>query len=196
MADLDTTDGLADTWRIALSIDTTNYTGSGVRIDEVAVKVSSAVDKVTLLQAPGGLGVWSQPVAGGLNANGCSGSGSGFECADWKVGSPTGAFIPGPVMTWVFDIDVSGGLFTAANLSSIKARYVSARDGKVGALVSENVTLGDPIMPVPEPARSCSSAPASPARSPAGAPAAAPPRRSTLPSLARSIPADAGEHPA
>src|SRR6476620_6348882 len=59
VADLDTTDGLADTWRIALSIDTTNYTGSGIRIDEVAVKVSSAVDKVTLLQAPGGLGVWS-----------------------------------------------------------------------------------------------------------------------------------------
>jgi hypothetical protein len=148
VTDLYTGDGSFDTWRIALTIDTSLYSGTGVRIDEVAVKVSSSVNSATLVEAPGGVGLW-QLVPGGLNANGCSGSGSGFECSDWIVGSLGGAVIPGPVLRWVFDVDVSSPLLTAANAASIKARYVDSNDVKVGALVSENITLGTSV---PEPA--------------------------------------------
>jgi hypothetical protein len=148
VTDLYTADGSADTWRIALTIDTSDYTGTGIRIDEVAVKVSSSVNSATLVSAPGGVALW-QLVTGGLNANGCSGSGSGFECSDWIVGSLGGAVIPGPLLTWVFDVDVSSPLLTATNQASIKARYVDANNVKVGALVSENITLGTPV---PEPA--------------------------------------------
>jgi hypothetical protein len=148
VTDLFTGDGSFDTWRIALTIDTSQYTGGGVRIDEVAIKVSSSVNSANLVSAPGGVALW-QLVPGGLNANGCSGSGSGFECSDWIVGSLGGAVIPGPVLTWVFDVDVSSPLLTAANAASIKARYVDSNNVKVGALVSENITLGTPV---PEPA--------------------------------------------
>jgi len=153
VADIFTSDNLNDTWRIALSIDTSAYTGAGVRIDEIAVKVSSAVNRATLVSAPGGLGTWEQIESGGINADGCSGSGSGFDCADWKVGSSTGAFpIPSAtVFTWILDIDVVGDLLTGEDMASIKARYVDALDAKVGALVSENITLGDALTPVPEP---------------------------------------------
>ena len=138
-----------DTWRIALTIDTSDYTGSGVRIDEVAVKVSSSANMAELVDAPGGVELW-QLVPGGLNANGCSGSGSGFECSDWIVGSLGGAVIPGPILTWVFDIDISSPLLSGTNQASIKARYVNDTNGKVGALLSENITLGPPVA-VPEP---------------------------------------------
>ena len=141
-------DGFMDTWRIVLSIDTDLYTGGGVRIDEVAVKVSSSADKANLVDAPGGIAVW-QVKPGGLNANGCSGSGSGFECGDWIVGSPTGAFLPTTnLLTWTFDIDISSPLLTGDNQASIKVRYVDANNVKVGDLVSENITLGTRV---PEP---------------------------------------------
>jgi hypothetical protein len=147
--DLYTGDNSFDTWRIALTIDTSDYTGTGVRIDEVAVKVSSTANTAKLVDAPGGVGLW-QLVPGGLNANGCSGSGSGFECSDWIVGSLGGAVIPGPLLTWVFDVDVSSPLLTGLNEASIKARYVNDANVKVGALVSENITLTPPVS-VPEP---------------------------------------------
>jgi hypothetical protein len=131
-------DGSFDTWRVTLTIDTSGYTGDGKYIDEVAVKISSYVDKATLVDAPDG-GTWKL-VNGGLSANGCSGSGSGFECADWiSIGSA--ALVPG-TFTWVFDIDIKGGVFSfdgSTELPSIKARYVDEYGNKVGALVSEKV---------------------------------------------------------
>jgi hypothetical protein len=151
VTDLYPSDNSFDTYRIMLTIDTSGYTGGGVRIDEVAVKVSSAVSAAKLIDAPGGASVW-QLVPGGLNASGCSGSGSGFECSDWIVGSADGAIIPGPLLRWVFDVDVSGGLLAGTNQASIKARYVDSNNVKVGALVSEDIALGPPTTTVPEPA--------------------------------------------
>jgi hypothetical protein len=138
-ADLYKNDGdLFDTWRVTLTINTSGYTGDGLYIDEVAVKISSAVDKAYLVDAPDG-GTWKL-LNGGLSANGCSGSGSGFECADWiSIGSA--ALVPGTFI-WVFDIDVKGDAFSfdsSTELPSIKARYVDASGNKVGALVSEKV---------------------------------------------------------
>ena len=127
------------------------YSGTGSRIDEVAVKIASAVDKTSLVNAPGDLSYW-RLLTGGLNADGCSGTGSGFECSDWKVGSPGGATLAdSDLFTWTFDIDINGPLFnfTSNNTDlqpSIKARYVDDSGKKVGALVSEKVpepaTLG------------------------------------------------------
>jgi hypothetical protein len=145
VTDLNTGDGLADTYRIMLTIDTTGYTGTGVRIDEVAVKISSGLDGATLVSAPGGTSNWNL-VTGGVNANGCSGSGSGFDCAMF-TGSTGGAVVPGTLLTWVFDLDINGALLTGPLAASIKARYVDAFGNKVGALMSENITLTQ----VPEP---------------------------------------------
>jgi hypothetical protein len=47
----------------------------------------------------------------------------------------------------VFDVDVASPLLTGDGAATIKARYVNASDAKVGALVSEDITL----TPVPEP---------------------------------------------
>jgi hypothetical protein len=147
VTDLVTGDALVDTWRIVLTIDTTGYTGKGVRIDEVALKVSSGLDGARLVSAPGGTAQWNL-MLGGLNANGCSGAGSGFDCATF-TGSTGGAVVPGTVLTWTFDLDVRGPLLIGAQQSSIKARYVDAAGNKVGALVSENITLGAPPPPPP-----------------------------------------------
>jgi hypothetical protein len=135
---------------VTLTIDTTNYNGGGKYIDEVAVKISSSVNAVELHSAPNAAGttttsnvgsIWTV-VNGGINADGCTGSGSGFECTNW-TGSGRSYALPGATLTWQFYIDISGPLFSfdsLVNEPTIKARYVAA-DGttKVGALVSENV---------------------------------------------------------
>jgi PEP-CTERM motif len=141
--DLYAADGTNDTYRVALTINTDDYSGTGVRIDEVAVKIAASVDKTSLVSAPGDVSYWAL-VPGGLNADGCSGKGSGFVCSDWIVGSAGGAVLANASsFTWVFDIDISSPLFgftiTNPDLPSIKARYVDDAGNKVGALVSETV---------------------------------------------------------
>ena len=92
-----------------------------------------------MVSAPGGTGVWSL-FDGGISATGCSGAGSGFECAA-STTLPGGAAVPG-VYSWIFDLTMDGGaLFTGALESSVKGRFVDANGDKIGALVSENVTL-------------------------------------------------------
>ncbi len=156
--DLDSKDGTFDTWQIALTIDTSGYTGTGIQIDEVAIKIASSTNDAVLVSAPGGTADWTL-VTGGLNANGCSGKGSGFDCAD-VVGNNLGAPVKtGTLLTWVFDIDISSALLTGLDAASIKVRYVDASGNKVGALVSEDITLSKPSpvgplsppSPVPEP---------------------------------------------
>ncbi len=137
-----------DTWRILLTIDTSGYTGSGVAIDSVALKISSAADDAKLVSAPGGLSSWTL-VPGGLSGGGCNGSGSGFECASYTGPSRVGAAVGG-TLSWIFDVDVHGALFTDLAAASIKARYVTNGGAKTGDLVSENITLGPPTS-VPEP---------------------------------------------
>ena len=134
-------DPLNETFRIFLDINTTGYNGGGAFLDQVAIKVSSSFVDATLFSAPGGTAAWAE-VDGGIDANGCSGSGSGFACANFISTSPPGVPVPDGTYEWAFDITVANGtLITTALGSSIKARYVDANDGKVGALVSENITL-------------------------------------------------------
>lgn len=141
-------DPLHETFRITLTIDTNGYTGGGGFIDAAAIKVSSSVFNSSLFDAPGGTGNWNL-VPGGIDAGGCSGTGGGFDCADWVA---VGAGIPigfnGGILSWTFNQTINNGiLFTDPLTSSIKARYVNSNGRKVGALVSENITLQQ----VPEP---------------------------------------------
>jgi hypothetical protein len=138
------TTATTETFRITLTIDTSGYNGGGSFLNTVAVKVSSMLVSATLFDAPGGVAVWNE-VMGGLNSNGCSGSGSGFDCA-----GAASAWAPVPVGTpyqWTWDLEMpTGTLFTGPLQASIKARYVNGMNQKVGALVSENINLQ-----VPEP---------------------------------------------
>lgn len=150
-------DAAHETYRITLGVDTGGYTGTGSFLDQVAIKVSSSFTSASLYAAPGGASAWSL-VGGGVNANGCSGSGSGFECANSGLTLNGGKGVNinagngvGIDYAWVFDITVAnGGLFSANDLASVKGRFVKANGSKVGALVSENVPL-TVVTAVPEP---------------------------------------------
>jgi hypothetical protein len=141
--DLNSADGSFDTWRIALTIDTSGYTGAGVAIDEIAIKVADKIDKASMVDAPGPVASW-QLVPGGLDANGCTGSGSGFDCSDWIGIGSSPAIVHGPLLTWVLDVDVASPLLQGFDQASIKVRYVDSSGNKVGALVSENITVPEP----------------------------------------------------
>jgi len=152
--DLFAGDGVTDdTYLVTLTIDTTFYNGGGDYIDEVAVKISSGANAAKIIGAPRPDGVFTTDLStisnnwtllnGGINADGCSGSGSGFECSDW-IGTGRAYTIPGATLVWQFYIDISGPLssFDSVDAPSIKARYIDVVDGqdvKVGALVSEKV---------------------------------------------------------
>jgi hypothetical protein len=136
-----------NTYEFTYTADTTGYNGGGSYIDNVALKIASSIVSATLVSAPGGVGNWVLSL-GGIDANGCSDSGSGFDCAD---ATSLGNFnmVPGYVYTWVFAINVgSSSLLTGPDEASIKARYVDGNGRKVGGLLSEHITL----TPVPEPA--------------------------------------------
>src|SRR5215467_13844185 len=136
-------------FQITYTIDTSGYNGGGTLLDNVAFKVSSSDPTgVSLVSAPNGAANWTVQT-GGINAGGCSGSGSGFVCAGANSLSSAAA-VPGGTYSWVFDITTTG-LFTSANEASIKARYTDSSGNKVGALVSEDITL-QPNDAVPEPA--------------------------------------------
>jgi hypothetical protein len=133
------------TYAITLAVDTSGYTGTGSFLDQVAIKVSSSLIGASLVSAPGGIGNWNL-APGGINASGCSGSGGGFECADSVTLNGSNA-VPGGLYTWVFDLVMANGaLLTGPLQDSVKGRFVDVSGNKVGALVSENITMA-----VPEP---------------------------------------------
>jgi hypothetical protein len=141
-----------ETFRITYSIDTSGYDGGGEVITTVALKVASSFLDAQLIDAPGDLSYWVE-MFGGLNGAGCSGAGSGYDCVRWATNSYAGApAVPGGTYTWVFDIVVpTGTLLTGTDQASVKARYGDAEGNKVGALVSENITLSTYSTPTPEP---------------------------------------------
>ena len=139
-----------ETFRITYTIDASGYTGGGSFLDTVALKVSASFLDATLIQAPGGVALWAE-MSGGLNAAGCSGSGSGYDCVRWATVQTLAPPVPGGAYVWVFDLTVpTGTLFTGQDESSVKARYVNEFGRKVGDLVSENITLTS-TSEVPEP---------------------------------------------
>ena len=137
-------------FEITLRIDTTGYTGTAVRIDDVAFKVSPSLNGQTLLDAPGGEENWTA-LLGGIGAGGCQGNASnGFACA--TSNSTSVATLPfAGVYEWVFHayLPLDKSPILPPYTASIKARYVDANGNKVGDLVSESILLD--LKPVPEP---------------------------------------------
>jgi len=150
-------DPLHETYRITLDIDTNAYSGGGLYLADVAIKVASQGEAFALVSAPGGVANWGVE-AGGINAGGCSGSGSGYVCVYGLANGGKGVAVTtgngvGTDYEFVFDITVdNGALLTGVDQASIKARYVNAGGGKAGALLSEDITLQGPPTAVPEPA--------------------------------------------
>ena len=136
-------------FQITYTVDTSGYSGGGTLLDDVAFKVSSSnPTSVSLVSAPNGATNWTI-VPGGINSGGCDGSGSGFVCAKANALSSAAA-VPDGTYAWVFDLTTTG-LFTGSDQASIKARYTDNSGNKVGALLSEDITL-QPAPSVPEPA--------------------------------------------
>jgi hypothetical protein len=146
-------DPLHETYRFELDIDTNTYSGGGLYLDNVAVKVSNSVVAYSLFDAPGGSADWGTfPVPSGLNDGGCNGSGNGWICADGLANGGKGVAVTtgngvGTDYSFVFDITVNNGTLFDINgydNFSIKARYVDANGNKIGSLLSENVTVPEP----------------------------------------------------
>lgn len=137
-------DPLTEIFRITLHVDTTNYTGGGSFLNNVAIKVSSTPNLVdaSLFSAPGGTGDWTVGLNQTINANGCNANGGGgFICAAGTANAGKGVQLPGPY-DFAFDVTVNNGtLFTDPLQASIKARYVDDGGVKAGALLSENISL-------------------------------------------------------
>jgi hypothetical protein len=139
-------DTLHETFRISLAIDTNSYTGGGVFLDNVAIKVGSSTTSVSLFAAPGGTGNWSSPTLdSGIDNSGCSAGGNGFFCVDGLANGGKGVAVTtgngvGTDFTFTFDVTVpNGDLLTAA---TIKARYTDSTGvGHAGSLLSEDITL-------------------------------------------------------
>jgi PEP-CTERM motif-containing protein len=130
-----------ETFRIFLDINTAGYNGGGSFLDNVSIKVASSVVTWSLFAAPGAETDWTAH-NGGIDANGCSGSGGGFTCVDFTGAAINRLTVPDGTYEWAFDITVANGkLFTGSLESSIKARYINSDGVKVGDLVSENITL-------------------------------------------------------
>ena len=143
-------DPLTQTFDIFLAIQTSTYNAAPLAstwLDDVAIKVSSKFEDATLVAAPTGVANWTE-IDGGISNDGCNGNGGGFMCADFNHVAP---FTPlnrpgvplGGVLLWEFSVKVLNNDLTGTGLmgSVVKVRYVDTEDGKVGALVSENLTL-------------------------------------------------------
>ncbi len=132
---------VSDVFNLTLTVDTTFYTGSGLFINAVAPKISNVVTVFGLLSAPGGVAGWTS-LDGGLDANGCSGAGSGFLCTE---STGLGAPLTNSPNAWQWQVTVPHNtLFTGVNEASLKVLFVNSTGDNVG-IVSEGVTLGGEV---------------------------------------------------
>jgi hypothetical protein len=132
----------ADTVQITYTMDAEGITGRSI-VDAVGFKIATSVTGASLDSAPAGWGTDIE-INSGVNANGCSGAGSGFVCSDYTgVGSGLPVGNPGNIYTWVFTVDYSGSLATDPGAASIKADFDQG-------VLSEAITL-QPRQPTSEP---------------------------------------------
>ena len=142
------TSGGVSIYDVFLTIDPSQYNGGGLYINSVAIKIASQENGTgtSLVNAPSGAGNWTLEL-GGLNAGGCNGNGSGFICAQdgHTAPVPPNLAYVGGTYVWEFHYATSAplltGLSSGTQSSVIKVQYVNAKGKKVGALVSENITL-------------------------------------------------------
>jgi len=144
----DSTTATTQTFDIFLSLNTAGTTGVGPNLAAVALKVSSSATGM-LFSAPAA--GWTE-MDGGLAANGCTGSGSGFVCAQNLT---TPLTVPDGTYKWEFDVTIpTGTLITSSLGSSVKALYGtgSGTAFKNNGITSEDITLQPISSSVPEPA--------------------------------------------
>ena len=126
----------ADIFQIIYTVDTSGMTTFGP-ITQIAFKVSSSIDSISLVSSPG---TWGTNVQGNIGAsqNGCSSGGSGFACSTGDNSLAIGSL----TYQWVFLVDVDLPLMTGPLQASIKANGTGQ-----GQVLSQAITL----QPVPEP---------------------------------------------
>ena len=147
-----TTTANPNVFDVTLVVNAVGFTNSSSdSLNSVSLKLSSSTPTASLISAPAG---FSTTVSGGLNANGCSGAGSGFFCSE-SSGNGLQVGHAGDIYTFVWAVTVGapGSLFTGDDQASVKALYVNV-DGKQNGITSEEITL-DPATvttsSVPEP---------------------------------------------
>jgi hypothetical protein len=144
-------------YTIQLSIDASNFQFGPAYLSSVAPGITGAVGEndqptvpPTLLAAPGGTGNWTTSV-GGLNANGCNGTGN-FYCSSatsfgtFNLSTSSSATSPF-IFQWVI---YDSSLPTGVDGVALKSEFDNASGSKVGGLLSQDMTL-TPISAVPEP---------------------------------------------
>lgn len=156
--------GATDTWNITFTLSTAgvetffDLTNTGpYYLHAVAIKAASGVNisNVSLVAAPAPIGNWAV-TAETLNSNGCNGGGGGFYCIEYNTS--TGVDIGG-ILSFTLQMDVvAGQLFLDPGEASVKALFVKSDGEKIGAVLSEPITLqpqGDCVLcsdeTVPEP---------------------------------------------
>lgn len=123
----------ATEYLVRLLIDTTGYTGLATNyIQGVSIKPASSILATSSLVSTSAPGAWTVTL-GGL-ANGCTGSGGGYICAQDGVSA-----VVGPTYEWIFDIKVASASdwLLTAGAASVKANYDPAQ----GLITSEPITL-------------------------------------------------------
>lgn len=142
--------GGLDTYNVFLTIDDTTYNGGGTKINAVAPKIFSVVPtSETLLTAPTALANWFT-IDGGISAGGCDGAGTGFFCSGANTASVAAPASGIESWSWLVKVTAGSNLLTGAGAASIKVEYTDNSGNKVGALVSEPITLTS-TSAVPEP---------------------------------------------
>ncbi|MEO8050159.1 MAG: PEP-CTERM sorting domain-containing protein [Acidobacteriota bacterium] len=147
----------ATSYVLGVGIQVTNsYTGNTTdTIDGLAIipDVQGSFTSATLLANPSG--VWNlQP--GGLNANGCNGSGAPYTCAAATgAGATLFTGTTPKTLLWVFMIN--GTPPSLGDTAHIKYHYIDTNGNNVGSLGSFDVCIGGGVCQsstVPEPVTS------------------------------------------
>ena len=130
--------------QVTLTIDATGFSAGSGFLTAVAMQFTGA-SNATLISATGGVNAWSQVQSGGLNSNGCNGTGNFFCTQNISANLPVPA---NGTYTFVFDVTGLSG-----NASDIKAAYnvLADNSGKNLGLTSQGIDLGPPTS-TPEPA--------------------------------------------
>jgi hypothetical protein len=136
---------------VFLTVNTTGFTNSNTDLlNAVSLKLDSSTPTATLISAPA---TFATTIAGGLSANGCDGSGSGFFCSQ-STGTGLQVGHPGDTYTWEWLVTAgsSGDLLAGIDAASLKALYVDPT-GKQNGITSERISLTNvpPAAHTPEP---------------------------------------------
>ncbi|MFN7937985.1 MAG: PEP-CTERM sorting domain-containing protein [Bryobacteraceae bacterium] len=141
--------GATDTWNVTFTLSTagvvsyfnTDLGATGpYYLHAVAIKAANGNDisNVSLVSAPAPIANWAV-TAETLNSNGCNGGGGGFYCIEYNT--TTGVAI-GDTLSFTLQMDVdAGGLFLDPGEASVKALFVKSNGEKIGAVLSEPITL-------------------------------------------------------